>query len=42
VKVTGRITFAKRTDRDEYVTRLIVASPDEVKVTDPDPRYYLQ
>jgi hypothetical protein len=42
VKVTGRITFARRKDRDEYVTMLIVGSPDDVKVTDPDPRYYLQ
>jgi len=42
VKVTGRITFKKRTDRDEYVTILIVASPDDVQSTDPDPRYYLQ
>ena len=42
VKVTGRITFKKRTDRDEYATILVVASPNDVQSTDPDPRYYLQ
>jgi hypothetical protein len=42
VKVTGRITFGLRKDRDEYITMLIVASPDDVKSTDPDPRPYIQ
>lgn len=42
VTVTGRITFKRRKDREEYVTTLIVASPDDVKSTDPDPRPYLQ
>ena len=42
VKVTGRITFGRSKDRDEYVTMLIVASPDDVKATDPDPRVYIQ
>ncbi|HLJ98201.1 MAG TPA: PDZ domain-containing protein [Gemmataceae bacterium] len=42
VSVTGRITFGQRKDRDEYVTMLIVNAPEDVKVTDPDPRYYLQ
>jgi hypothetical protein len=42
VKVTGRITFYKLKTRDEYVTGMIVASPDDVKSTDPDPRPYIQ
>jgi hypothetical protein len=42
VKVTGRLTFRKRKDRDEYVTVLIVASPSDVKNTEPDPRPYIQ
>ena len=42
VKVTGRIEFHKRTDRDEYVTVLVVASPADVQSTDPDPQPYLQ
>lgn len=42
VNVTGRITFGRRKDRDEYVTMLIVSSPEDVKPTDPDPQYYLQ
>ena len=42
VKVTGRLTFRKRKDRDEYVTVLIVASPSDVKSTEPDPRPYIQ
>lgn len=42
VKVTGRITFYKVKGRDEYVTGMVVASPDDVKSTDPDPRPYIQ
>jgi hypothetical protein len=42
VKVTGRIEFHKRTDRDEYVTVLVVASPADVQSTEPDPQPYLQ
>jgi len=42
VKVTGRLTFRKRKDRDEYVTVLMVASPSDVKSTEPDPRPYIQ
>jgi hypothetical protein len=42
VKVTGRIEFHKRTDRDEYVTVLVIASPAAIQSTDPDPQPYLQ
>jgi hypothetical protein len=42
VKVAGRISFGKRKDRDEYVTVLTVASPQDVESTDPDPRPYIQ
>jgi hypothetical protein len=42
VKVTGRIEFKKRTDRDEYVTVLIVASPKDVQGTEAPPNPYLQ
>jgi uncharacterized membrane protein YcgQ (UPF0703/DUF1980 family) len=42
VKVTGRIAFYKRKDRDEYVTGMVVATPEDVKRTDPDPRPYIQ
>lgn len=42
VKVTGRVEFRKRTDRDEYVTVLVVASPADVQSTEPDPQPYLQ
>ena len=42
VKVTGRIEFKKRTDRDEFVTVLIVASPKDIQSTEPPPNPYLQ
>jgi uncharacterized membrane protein YcgQ (UPF0703/DUF1980 family) len=42
VKVTGRIEFKKRTDRDEYVTVLIVASAKDIQGTDPPSNPYLQ
>jgi hypothetical protein len=42
VKVTGRIEFMRRTDRDEYVTVLIVASPKDIQGTDPPSNPYLQ
>jgi PDZ domain len=42
VKVTGRIEFKKRTDRDEFVTVLIVASPKDVQSTEPPPNPYIQ
>jgi hypothetical protein len=42
VKVTGRIEFKKRTDRDEFVTVLIVASPKDIQGTEPPPNPYLQ
>jgi hypothetical protein len=42
VKVTGRLEFHKRTDRDEYVTVLVVASPADVQSTEPDPQPYIQ
>jgi uncharacterized membrane protein YcgQ (UPF0703/DUF1980 family) len=42
VKVTGRIEFHKRTDRDEYVTVLVVASAADIQSSDPDPQPYLQ
>jgi hypothetical protein len=42
VKAMGRISFGKRKDRDEYVTVLTIASPQDVESTDPDPRPYIQ
>jgi hypothetical protein len=42
VQVTGEIDFLKRRDRDEYVSVLRVASPQDVRETDPDPNPYIQ
>jgi hypothetical protein len=42
VQVTGEIQFRKRRDRDEYVTVLLVASPKDVRETDPDLNPYIQ
>jgi uncharacterized membrane protein YcgQ (UPF0703/DUF1980 family) len=42
VQVTGEIQFRKRKNKDEYVTVLMVPSPDEVRPTDPDPNPYIQ
>jgi PDZ domain len=42
VQVTGEIQFRKRKDKEEYVTVLMVPSPDAVRPTDPDPNPYIQ
>ncbi len=42
VQVTGEIDFLKKLNRDEYIAALIVASPDDIKQTEPDSNPYIQ